>query len=84
MREMYLCVRLCVYISETYLFLTSTQWRENQTKGLEPSDTKTSLYSQRAKETSKLFVQFVQGSISNPNPNSNRAHKKRKRNKVNK
>lgn len=82
MREMYLCVRLCVYISETYLFLTSTQWRENQTKGLEPSDTKTILYSQRAKETSQLFVQFVQGSISNPN--SNRAHKKRKRNKVNK
>lgn len=46
MREMYLCVHLCVYISETYLFLTSTQWRENQTKGLEPSDTKTILYSQ--------------------------------------
>lgn len=53
-----LCVRLCVYISETYLFLTSTQWRENQTKGLEPSDMKTIVYSQRAKETSKLLVQY--------------------------
>lgn len=40
---------------ETYLFLTSTQWCENKTKGLEPSDQKTILQYLTAKQTPTMF-----------------------------
>lgn len=54
-----LCVCVCVF--ETYLFLTSIQWRENQTKGLEPSVKKTILQYLTAIQTPTLFVLFRVG-----------------------
>lgn len=53
---MYLCVLLRVCVCKVYLFLASTQWRENQTKDLEPSDKKTILQFLTAMQTTKLFV----------------------------
>lgn len=60
-RETDVFVYFCVF--GTYLFLTSTQWRENQTKGLETSDKKTILQFPTAIQTRTLFVLFVCGCV---------------------
>lgn len=45
-RDVFVCASVCISVFEVYLFLSSTHWRENQTKGLEPSERKTILHLQ--------------------------------------
>lgn len=76
-------VCVCVCVLETYLFLTSTQWRENQTKGLEPSVKKTILQYLTAIQTPTLFVLFRVGVCNRKRVHMEKGKESLKKKKVN-